>query len=377
MKPHHSTSRALPKLALFLGLGAAAVTVAAPASAIAGPASTPAPAGVRPAARVTQPLKIHRIASPPKPYRLRMELEMKRTTDSNENSVPLFDNSEDEIYYSLAGVTVISGQTIGLQRKMQVRPNNPSKDVWEMGPNSNDLLHRTIYEGSLGGLDSAAFTLVINEQDNAQLNQLLQLLKDIGNMIGTVLAQQVGVSDFLGTGEFDDKQALDTLVSDSKALLLALNDNKDQPVGVAAITMRGGTLRVTGIGGFSTVLSASTKAAELELTGFGSKYRLRLIVEDGNLAAPQTRLFLDRYDEDRCGETNLKIESKNGNVLVHKGETKEAYIKSDKYTWYCGGSDEKDNAPDATNLAVLTRAPSGRDMKWEWYLESTAVADYK
>ena len=64
-------------------------------------------------------------------------------------------------------------------------------------------------------------------------------------------------------------------------------------------------------------------------------------------------------------------------VKVQKGETKEVWLKSDRYDWYCGDSKESSNAPDATNLAVTTRAPTGREIRWEWFEEKAAVADYK
>lgn len=363
MKHPRSIHGSLTKVALLIGLGIGGATFASPQIVDAKPKFD------------FGKFDCSKIAA--EPVRLRMELEVKKTTDSNENNLPLSSNTEDEVYYSIAGLHVIDGQTTTLGRK-EIRPNNPSKDVWEMGPNSNDVLHRSLYEHKIKMCDRAAFTLVISEQDNAQLKEIEQLIKDTIKLAVTAIAQEVGADHFLGTGEFDDKKALDTLISDTKAILGALDDNHDQPIGVVEISMSGATVKVKGVGSSVKEISSTFKKTEHELTGFGSKYRLRIWVEDGSKPAPKHRVFLDR-SKDQCGEDKLWVESKNGNVLLKKGESKDVYVKSDRYTWHCGDLDENDssNAPDSTNLAVTTRAASGREIRWEWFEERTAVADFK
>jgi hypothetical protein len=369
---------ALLKTAFCLGL--AAVTTVPQIGEAAVPPSAPAAAPAAPGMAPSGPPLDTSGLGKRKPVRVRMELEMKTTTDVNENHLPFSDNTEDEVYYSLAGVKKIKGQTTTLLRK-EVRPNNPSRDVWEMGPNSNDRLHRSLFEASMNHADSAALTLVLSEQDNAQLKMIEDIIKHAIEGAITYLAQEVGASGFLGTGKFDDKKALDTLFADTRALVLALVDRQDQPLGVVSIVLAGNKLEVKPSGGdtgLARVISRTDDSADVELTAFGSKYRLRLYREVGDLPAPKHRVFLDR-SKDQCGEDKLWVQSKTGDVLIRKGETRDVYVKTDHYTWHCGSKSEIDrsNAPDATNLAVTTRAPSGREISWEWFTEATAVADYK
>ncbi len=94
--------------------------------------------------------------------------------------------------------------------------------------------------------------------------------------------------------------------------------------------------------------------AELELTGFESRYRLTLVLERDEGPRPKTRVFLDR-SEDACGADNLWVESKNGDILIKKGDPDtDVYIKDD----------DSSNAPDAEPPPAARSpgrgAPSGR-----------------
>jgi hypothetical protein len=361
--PYHGIRRRLAKAALALSLGAAATTIAIPDTAFA------------------KPMKFDFSGLKKTKYRLRMVVEVQKTTDSNENKWPGSDNSEDEVYYSLAGVKIIDGDTTTLTRK-EVRPNSSSKDVWEMGPNSNDALHRVLFEHDLNMVDQAAFTLVLSEQDNAQLNEIEQLIKNTIKAGVQYLSQEMGASDFLGTGKFDDKKALDTLISDTKQLIGALGDRQDQPIGVVEIKIdKGAKLILKGVGSGASTVSAHAQKGAIQLTGFKSKYLVKFYLEDGNQKAPINRVFLDKSG-DKCGDDNLWVDGKDGLVLIAKGESKDVYLggePGDRYHWHCGSKDEDDssNPPDGTNLAVTTRAASGRDIRWMWYSETRAKPDYK
>ncbi len=134
-----------------------------------------------------------------------------------------------------------------------------------------------------------------------------------------------------------------------------------------------------GVGSHTDVLSRpDAHTAELELTGFESRYRLTLVLERDEGPRPKTRVFLDRSEDD-CGATNLFVESKTGNVLVRKGEDPvDVFIKDDRYHWHCGdlGNDDSSNAPDATNVAVTRRDATGDRIRWEWFAEHTVSPDY-
>ncbi len=305
-------------------------------------------------------------------WRLRMELAMESTSDSHEGG----SNTEDEIYYELAGFKVIGGRVTRFDAK-SLRPDNPSKDVWEMGYQSNDHLTRLLFASKMKLLDAAGLLLAIHEQDpvgESQFSDRKEKNRDAVN----ALMDALGGDGFLLDETGDDRATLDSVVDDMDRLLRLAPWH--QALGLVQVKVRGGQLEVKPVGESASIVSQPDgRTVEVEVSGFRARYRLTLVLEKDDTSRPKTRVFLDR-SEDACGADNLWVESKNGDILIKKGDPDtDVYIKDDRYSWHCGShdSDDSSNAPDATNVAVTRRAATGGKITWTWYSERTLKPDLK
>lgn len=89
---------------------------------------------------------------------------------------------------------------------------------------------------------------------------------------------------------------------------------------------------------------------------------------------PNPRQFLCR-EVDKCGAAHVGIQSLAGDVVVKRGERKEALVRlrSDGYfLWWCGDNSDLDKTrPDnrETTLIVVDREPTGRRMDFLCYKE--------
>ena len=97
----------------------------------------------------------------PKKVRVVMDLTFDTTTDSTETGMPFASNTEDEIFYSLSGARAVAGKETAFI-PTEVRPSG-SRDIWEMGPNSNKTLTRTLFEGDLSHVTHIDFTWPYDE----------------------------------------------------------------------------------------------------------------------------------------------------------------------------------------------------------------------
>jgi hypothetical protein len=73
--------------------------------------------------------------------------------------------------------------------------------------------------------------------------------------------------------------------------------------------------------------------------------------------------------EDKCGESILKVENKQGDrVTVKKGQTAEVMLKDNRFRWWCGGTEELTTLPAHSNKVKVVRAKEDRDITWHAYV---------
>lgn len=357
-------------------LGALALTIAAPivstpSAAHAAPASAPdsAPRSKATTGSVARPL-----ASVPKKMRLTMELTYKKTTDSNENwAGPIGNNSEDEVYYMLSGSAAVAGVSKPFIAG-EVRPPG-SRDIWEMGPNSNKTLVRTLFEGNLSSLDTAVLSVAIAEQDNAQLNSFKEILGDLIQFAGDALEKELGTE---GTYDAFKGSTKEKMIQDAVGLLKTLGDRKDQSIGMAVLTAKGTHLTAkVGQGMYSSVASSSNDEVTVKMTGFGSSYvaRFRLVPADSE-PRPASALFLSNEHDSCNAPQKLLVDSKQGKIKIAPGQSwTDIHVKNRRFDWWCDGSLEHTTAPDPTNLVQARRASSGGAIDWKCFYETTPGPD--
>lgn len=343
-------------LATTLGLNGLAPTFASAAPPMSAPS------------RVVGPMPSAVAALVAKPYRLAVKVTMLDTGDSHEGP----GNTEDEIYFALAGMTKIKGvENIRIRRT--VRPQI-SRDFWEMGGHSADDFEATIFEGSLASVDTATFAMLLGEQDNASAAALASAF----SLAVLGLLERIAID--LAVGDDTTQLSMDKLSGEVNKLSAQMVTAGDELMGAVEIHVKGGKLTVgTPSGTSATVLSSTSTTASVRLTGGGGKYRLDFRLEDRGAAAPLTQTFLS-HEHDSCGETKLWVDKKGGgNVLVHKGDGGvPVRVPDDVFDWHCGSLDEDDttNAPNDTKMVEVTRASSGGGIDWDTYHEVTAVPQY-
>src|SRR5689334_8548259 len=127
---------------------------------------------------------MRKVETLPVPYRLRMTVKMLKTSDSTEGA----GNTEDEVYFALAGVRRKNDADFLLPRRT-VRPGI-SRDFWEMGKHSASSFQATIFEGNLAAIDQASFAFLLGEQDNKQLAILNAIFASaIGVLLESLVAE--------------------------------------------------------------------------------------------------------------------------------------------------------------------------------------------
>ncbi|MFV8756393.1 hypothetical protein ACNOYE_38080 [Nannocystaceae bacterium ST9] len=304
---------------------------------------------------------------PAKQVRVVMELTVNTTTDSTEPAVPFANNSEDEIFYSLTGGRMSGGKESAFSPS-EIRPSG-SRDIWEMGPNSNKTLVRTLAEGKLGSDDRAVINVLVGEQDNAQREALKNLFVTIAQYGGDMIEKELGTEDtydaFKGATQQEIVDATVELIND-------LGKRSDQAVGLFTISATRDELKVTaGDGVFSKVVASDSKTATVKLSGYGGAYTVKIRLEDASTARPASSVFLSE-EYDKCGEDDLKVSGK----TIKKGKTVTVAVPKPRFDWTCGGTLEHTTAPAPTNEVQVKRAASGRDITWRCFFSSTPDPDY-
>lgn len=325
---------------------------------------------VAPATPVEVPKVAKKLALVQVPHRLRMKVEVVRSSDITQGP----GNTEDEIYFSLAGARRVGDTDVQLHRRT-VRPGI-SRDFWEMGPMSGRAFEATIFEGPHTAIDRASFALLIQEQDN---KQAASLAAAFALAAGGLIEAFIAAGATHGAGSSGDI-GMQKLKSDVDTLLAEMKEEGDELIGGIEITVKGGKLEVRATSAASAKLLSSTNdSATVELTGAGSQYRVKLALENPSAARPKTKTYLSREDDD-CSAEHLWVEKKGGgNTLVRKGDGGVAVrVKSDVFHWHCGGlsTDDKTNAPDDTKLVEVTRKSTGDTILWDCYHEKTATPQY-
>jgi hypothetical protein len=304
----------------------------------------------------------------PKAYRLAMTVTMLDSGDAHEGP----GNTEDEIYFALAGLTEIGG-TETLRIRRTVRPQI-SRDFWEMGAHSANAFEVTIFEGSLRSTDTATFAMLLGEQDNASAAAIASAF----TLAIAGLVERIAID--LAVGDETTQLSMDKLSGEVDKLGAQMVAAGDELMGALEIHVAAGKLKVgTPANTSSTLLSSTATTASVRLSGGGGKYRVDLRLEDRDTPPPRTRTFLSR-EHDACGQANLWVDSKAGApVLVHKGDGGvPVRVAEDVFHWHCGSLAEDDttNAPDDTKLVEVTRAASGSAIDWDTYHEATAQPQY-
>jgi hypothetical protein len=358
-------TRLVSALALSLAAAVPLSTVPMHDAAAAPSAAAPAP-GLDPShmKKMPKPVEV------PKPYRLRMKLVLVSSGDSSEGP----GNTEDEIYFSLAGIREEGGDETVMNRRT-VRPGI-SRDFFEMGKHSADELEAIVFEGELAKSDSAAFALLVQEQDNKQAAALAALFLAASGAImeAMAVAGAGGGDDYTGAHMGALKNQVNTLLDEMKG-------RGDELMGAVRIRVSGGVLDVKAPSAAkATLLSSTATSAKVKLTGGGGHYELKLVLEDPSADKPLTQTYLS-HEQDQCGEEKLWVEKKGGgNKLIYKGDGGvQVRVKDDVFHWHCGDLDEDDetNAPNETKMVEVTRNSTGGTIHWNCYHEKTAVPQYE
>ena len=87
--------------------------------------------------------------------------------------------------------------------------------------------------------------------------------------------------------------------------------------------------------------------------------------QDPSVSVPKRRFLGNEHD--KCGEPSLKVFGVGGATQVPRNSTVEVRITDRRFQWRGGDSNERSVAPEGTNLLVVTRASSGRDVTWGCY----------
>ncbi|MBX7079420.1 MAG: hypothetical protein K1X88_09560 [Nannocystaceae bacterium] len=332
---------------------------------VASPSAMPLAAVGAPTITKPIPIDVSNVAIP---LRLRMKVTVLQTGDSSEGP----GNTEDEIYFALAGMTRVAGAEKLLIRRT-VRPQI-SRDFWEMGTHSAERFEAIVFEGKLAPNDRAVFGVLLGEQDNAALGALVQAF----TLAVTGLVERM-IADYAEGAETTSISA-DDLSGEMTKLANQMMGDGDELMGAVEVGVKGGKLFVKTPANTSSSVAASTnKTARVMLTGGGGKYQLDFTLEPSAEARPTTTTFLSQ-EKDACSQPNLFVEAKGGgtvNVLKGDGGVP-VRVKDDVFHWHCGSMSEDDqtNAPDDTKLVEVTRAASGSDIRWDCYHEATAVPQY-
>ncbi len=359
-RPRSSTAFAL---ALALSVPASAVPDASAAPSV--PSSGPLPTSPSAMPDISKPVPV------PKEYRLRMRVTMIESGDSSEGP----GNTEDEIYFSLAGIRERNGDETVMNRRT-VRPGI-SREFWEMGSHSADDFQAIIFEGELAQNDSAAFAVLVQEQDNKQAAALAALFLAASGSIMEAMA-------VAGNGAKDDADYtgahMGALKSQVNTLLDEMKSQGDELMGAVRVRVNGGVLDVKAPSAAKAILLSSTsKTAKVKLTGGGGHYELTFALVDPSEEKPVQQTFLS-HEQDQCGEEKLWVEKQGGgNKLIHKGDGGvQVRVKDDVFHWHCGDMDEDDqtNAPNETKMVEVTRNSTGGTIHWDCYHEKRASAQY-
>jgi hypothetical protein len=272
----------------------------------------------------------------------------------------------------MTGVRIIDRQVKTFNKTL--RPSG-SKDVWEMGPQTNKKLRRVLFEGTLEYTDSVAMNLVLGEQDNAELKTFLQIAELLGQTLGQLVTPGLDIAQLSNPVKQD---VLFKLVNQTTGVMKAIGDAKDQIPGAVAIVIAKHKLSVSTPQSNAKVLESDNDSARIELTGDSSKYTLVLVLTPTSAENPPNREFLDSSTDD-CGEPKIKIPTNDGQVVVTKGQRKDVKIPDPRYRWYCGDdgdwSEEWATAPGGTNVADTHRASSGDTITWRWFRDKVPTPD--
>jgi hypothetical protein len=292
--------------------------------------------------------------------RLRMRLEVVKTTDKSEGP----GNTEDEVYYAIAGLPYMNGAN----PQMKTVRRTGDRDIWEMGPNSAPTLHRTLFEGKSSPLWGNTFMLVIAEQDNKWIG-LMETLLSGG------LATLAKAAEGAFAKESDAQKVVQKLKGEFKAIAQRVSADQDQIIGAVAITMKGARLQVEAHANLhSEVIDADPKHPKIRLRGGkGYEYELTLYVEKATTSPPVVHDFIGLEDDDCSGD--LWLETKDGNVQLKKGKRKGFVPKSHEFQWHCDGDEEITRATPKTDYVIASRANSGDEILWRIFKDYTPAPD--
>ena len=304
-------------------------------------------------------------------WRLTMKLEVEKTTDDAESTGVFGGNTEDEIYYVLAGVAHRSGKDVSMGGTFR-RNGNP--DVWEMGAASARSLERNLLEVDLKRGDWVALNVTIAEQDNAQLTALTALTSalagDLQGLAGTAFGWSAGrMAAGAAAGLFGSVLAKE---------IEEIGDSGDQIVGSFNVGVEPGKLTLSGLGtaGAKAGFSVLPTTKHVVLSQHGARYRVQLRLTPRSEPAPKGRTYLST-ELDMCSEVALTVPSTEGDVVIKKGQTRDVRIPDRRFEWYCGTTQEWATAPPNTNLVEAYRASTGRRIKWRCFEEHTLSPDLR
>jgi hypothetical protein len=220
-----------------------------------------------------------------------------------------------------------------------------------------------LWKGNLAPGQSAHIFVVIGEQDNKDLAAIGRVLLKIAE----IAAGGAGIV-------FGQPEAAAAVAGALEKISGAIEDSKDDVIGSFGLLLKNenGQLKKMWVAGKYTT-EAGTNSGDFKCHGTShSSYDVTAHVSQDHVApdtpTPKRRIYLGT-EIDRCGETSLRVQSVNGTVEVHKGETKEVQVPSKRFWWMCADSKEWTTAPDSTNLVIVTRGYGDRKITWKCYRE--------
>ncbi|MBX3464786.1 MAG: hypothetical protein KF830_16580 [Planctomycetes bacterium] len=119
------------------------------------------------------------------------------------------------------------------------------------------------------------------------------------------------------------------------------------------------------------LLKAIQELGELQNDAWKAIADMQKRLEITNASAPPRREVVRMQVDstlDRCSDSVVTVEGREGNIVVRKGESKEIPLSpSGEVFWSCGGTRERTATASGADIAVLSRDAQGRAMTWLFY----------
>ncbi|MFN0214052.1 MAG: hypothetical protein ACKVT2_07335 [Saprospiraceae bacterium] len=316
---------------------------------------------------------------------LNVEILIDQLTCENISYEPGPGNNRDEVYVTVAGNTP-SGQNIKSRLPRyksdddyyQFFKGTTAKGQSWINQDDAPVGPPRIWAGTLKPNESAKFLVALGEQDNKSIGTIINAL------ISFLALEVVKIgAKLVPGGEIVREWA-------EKAAKYLPGNTKDDIIGAFCVEVKnqdgklfttwlatelefeeGGEFASTKINDSDELFVQGTNSVNLDFDGTrGARYRGIVKVNTYASLPPsvkQVRRYLGRYI-DQCGNSIMTFKD---DAKVLKGQLKEFRGNfGSKLKWKCGSSNEETGAiPSTTDLIVVKRAVTGREIKWYFFNE--------